>query len=143
MCAICAYSLFLVGMSFLKPERFFVFPFRALRPLLMLTKRGESMARDFAKSFYASKAWKKVRSAYLSDHPYCERCLKLGLIVPAEHVHHKLYIDTPEKVKDPMLALNYDNLEALCEPCHSKEHNAQAQVSDDTYFDEDGNLVHA
>lgn len=100
------------------------------------------MARDFAKNFYASTAWKRVRSAYLSEHPYCERCLERGLIVPAEHVHHKAYIDTPEKVNNPMLALNYDNLESLCEPCHSKEHNAHDQAGTDLYFDSEGNLVH-
>lgn len=78
---------------------------------------------------------------YLSEHPYCERCLKRGYFIPAEHVHHKKYIDTPEKVNDPMLALNPDNLEALCEPCHSIEHNAKSQIRDGLAFDEDGNII--
>lgn len=99
------------------------------------------MARDFAKKFYSSKEWRKVRQLYLSEHPYCERCLRLGLVVPAEHIHHKKYIDTPEKVNDPILSLNADNLEALCEPCHSKEHNAHSQVAKGLFFDADGNLV--
>lgn len=98
------------------------------------------MAREFAKKFYSSTAWKKCRKTYLYEHPYCERCLKKGLIVPAEHVHHKVYIDTPEKLNDPMLSLNPDNLEALCEPCHSKEHNASPSIRSGLYFDEDGNI---
>lgn len=99
------------------------------------------MARDFAKAFYASTAWKKCRRAYLFEHPYCERCLKMNIVTPAEHVHHKQYIDTPEKIKNPLLTLNYDNLEALCEPCHSKEHNAQSQIRDGLFFDENGNII--
>ena len=99
------------------------------------------MARDFAKSFYNSKKWKRCRALYLSVHPYCERCLARGIVTPAEHVHHKVYIDTPEKVNDPFYSLNADNLEALCEPCHSREHNARSQVEDGLYFDADGNLM--
>lgn len=99
------------------------------------------MARDFAKAFYHSSKWQKCRVGYLSTHPYCERCEKNGLLVPAEHVHHKQYIDTPEKVNDPMLSLNWDNLEALCEPCHSKEHNAKPQLRDGLQFDKNGNII--
>lgn len=98
------------------------------------------MAREFAKTFYTSAKWKKVRATYLAEHPYCERCLALGKVTPAEHVHHKQYIDTPAKVANPMLALNPENLEALCEPCHSQEHNAKPETENGLYFDEEGNL---
>lgn len=51
----------------------------------------------------------------------CERCLKKGLIVPGEIVHHKIHI-TPDNVNDPAVTLNPDNLELLCRDCHAEEH---------------------
>lgn len=38
------------------------------------------MAKDWAKAFYNSKAWQDCRRAYLSEHPYCERCKAAGRI---------------------------------------------------------------
>ncbi|MDY6796971.1 MAG: HNH endonuclease signature motif containing protein [Actinomycetota bacterium] len=51
--------------------------------------------------------WRKTRAAYLAEHPRCERC---G--APATEVHHK---DEDTDNND------WDNLEALCKPCHSRE----------------------
>jgi 5-methylcytosine-specific restriction endonuclease McrA len=51
----------------------------------------------------------------------CERCLKKGLIVPGEIVHHKVYI-SPDNINDPAITLNPDNLELLCRDCHAEEH---------------------
>lgn len=39
-----------------------------------------------------------------------------------------------------MIALNLDNLEALCFDCHRKEHHEGKEVGEDFYFDADGNL---
>ena len=39
-----------------------------------------------------------------------------------------------------MIALNPDNLEALCFECHQKEHHEGDEVDKDLYFDSDGNL---
>lgn len=90
--------------------------------------------------FYWSGKWKKCRATYLSEHPVCERCIKIGIAVPAEHVHHKIELDE-NNCKDPMIALNPDNLEALCFECHRKEHHNSPEVGEDFYFDDDGNLV--
>lgn len=51
----------------------------------------------------------------------CERCLKKGLIVPGEIVHHKVYI-SPDNINDPAITLNPNNLELLCRDCHAEEH---------------------
>ena len=51
----------------------------------------------------------------------CERCLARGLLVPAVIVHHKEHL-TEESYKLPEVSLNFDNLEALCQDCHNKEH---------------------
>ena len=78
--------------------------------------------RDFAKTFYSSKAWKQTRAAYAkSKGNLCERCLKKGLIVPGVIVHHKVYL-TPENINDPAVSLNWNNLELLCMEHHAEEH---------------------
>ena len=89
--------------------------------------------------FYDSKKWKRCREVYLSEHPLCERCLQAGRASIAEHVHHKIELNE-SNYKDPMIALNPDNLEALCFDCHRKEHHEGKEVGEDFYFDADGNL---
>lgn len=100
---------------------------------------GGYMAREFSKVFYKSAAWIKCRKAFLSIHPYCNRCEQAGKITPAEHVHHKIWL-SPKNIHDPYITLNWDNLEALCHDCHTKEHLGKPQVEDGLYFDEYGNL---
>ena len=78
--------------------------------------------KDYAKEFYKSQAWKKLRDRYIrSVGGLCERCYKRGEIRPAEIVHHKVRI-TPENITDPGVTLSMENLEALCRPCHEREH---------------------
>ena len=79
--------------------------------------------KDYAKAFYCSKAWKETRKAYAkSKGGLCERCLKKGLCVPGEIVHHKVYL-TPENINDPAVTLNWNNLELVCRDCHAQEHD--------------------
>lgn len=76
------------------------------------------------KDFYTSRKWHDCRVAFLKTRQgLCERCLKKGLIVPAEEVHHKIRL-SKDNVNDPKISLNFDNLEALCIECHDKEHEA-------------------
>ena len=56
-------------------------------------------------------------------------CLAKGLIEPAVHVHHKIAL-TAENVSDPAIALNKDNLLALCEECHSEQHRKKRWRTD-------------
>lgn len=78
--------------------------------------------RAFLQPFYSSGAWKDCRAAYIkSVGGLCERCLKRGRIVPGDEVHHKVRL-TPGNVNDPRVALNWGNLELLCEECHKAEH---------------------
>ena len=80
------------------------------------------MARAISKDFYKSKAWIQCRNLYRKQSGgYCERCIKQGLYVPGEHVHHKVYMNE-ETLRDPALAFGFDNLELLCHACHDKEH---------------------
>lgn len=78
--------------------------------------------KEFATSFYKSKAWQKCRAAYAkSVGGLCEQCLKAGLVKPGDIVHHKVKL-TPDNINDPAVALSWDNLELLCRDCHAKAH---------------------
>lgn len=79
------------------------------------------MAREFAKGFYDSKAWKKCRMAYIShrksiDGGMCESCHEK----PGYIVHHKEELN-PGNINDPDITLNFDNLKYDCLECHNKE----------------------
>ena len=88
-------------------------------------------ADSFAHRFYTSWAWIKCARAYKREvQGLCERCLKQGLIVPGEEVHHKIRL-TPENLSDPSVALNWDNLELLCKNCHIKEHDRKRWRADE------------
>nr|DAE12024.1 MAG TPA: HNH endonuclease [Myoviridae sp. ctv9K3] len=91
--------------------------------------------KEWAKEFYHSKDWTDTRRAYLIAHHYlCERCGE-----PAKVVHHKHYL-TKRNINNADIALNWDNLEALCQDCHNKEHHAAADTR--RYkFDADGNII--
>lgn len=74
------------------------------------------------RSFYTSYVWINCRRDYArSVGGLCERCLARGLYVPGDEVHHKIRL-TPDNVRDPSVALNWDNLELLCKECHMAEH---------------------
>lgn len=83
------------------------------------------MAKEYAKGFYGSRAWKNCRAAYRAYRGgLCERCLAKGLYNAGVIVHHKTYID-PENVTDPQILLDWNNLELLCRACHDAEHEVQ------------------
>lgn len=83
--------------------------------------------KEYAKSFYLSKAWIQTRKAYMeSKNHLCERCLKRGILNKAKIVHHKIHL-TPENIDDYNIALSFTNLEALCQDCHNAEHHGKEQ----------------
>ena len=101
------------------------------------------MAQLWARPFYNSKEWIGCRDAYKqSVNGLCEKCLRNDKYTPGYEVHHKIYL-TPENINDPYIALGWDNLELLCSPCHSIEHNRAEKevVREGLMFDRNGNLV--
>jgi ribosomal protein S27AE len=91
--------------------------------------------KQFAKRFYKSKAWQDCRAAFFTSRfGLCVQCGAGGVIV-----HHKDRL-TSQNINDPNLSLNWDNLELLCLLCHNKTHGS-GSTSDDTRFDEAGNLI--
>lgn len=81
-------------------------------------------ALDIYRTVYNTSQWRKLRDAYISAHPLCERCLERGVVRPAKEVHHVTPISTATsdlEMKD--LGFNPTNLMALCEECHHELHN--------------------
>lgn len=102
------------------------------------------MAKEFAKAFYKSKAWRICRESYISkrrmvDGGMCERCKKeLGYIL-----HHRIKL-TPMNIKDPYISLNYCNLEYVCKKCHDNEHYYDIygeETKPRCIFDKDGQPI--
>lgn len=70
------------------------------------------------KPFYKTAAWQKLReSVLIRDHYLCQSCLRDGTITTANTVHHIIPIE-----EDPDRALDAENCESICPPCHNKEH---------------------
>lgn len=91
--------------------------------------------RNGAIRFYKSKQWQRVSRLYMTQQNYiCERCGGAAVIC-----HHRKYI-TPANLNDPAITLNLDNLEALCQECHNKEH---FQKYTKAIFDGRGEMVGA
>lgn len=87
--------------------------------------------------FYRSAKWKKCRDGYYNTkNGICERCGGLGT-----QVHHRIYL-TDENLKDPTVALNWENLELLCDKCHAEEHHGGGfQTAEGLRFNEEGDLI--
>lgn len=94
------------------------------------------MAKDYAKAFYNSGAWRKTQELYLSSKNYvCEDCGGVACIV-----HHIKYI-TPANISNPEITLQWENLRALCAECHAIEHKAHAARLNGIAFDTAGNVI--
>lgn len=89
--------------------------------------------KDYARSFYQSKAWHEVSTLYMCSRNYvCERCGGVAVIC-----HHRQYI-TPWNINNPDITLNLDNLESLCQECHNQEHSAKVSRA---IFDDSGSMI--
>ena len=92
------------------------------------------MAREFAKDFYQSKAWKDVRDfVFNRDFGICQVCGKSAKIV-----HHVIWI-TEQNINDVNVTLNPINLILVCKFCHDRIHSS---IEDNGIsFDEQGNII--
>jgi 5-methylcytosine-specific restriction protein A len=91
------------------------------------------MAKDWAKPFYASTAWRRQRVAALKRDAFtCQRC---GF--RANEVHHKIEL-TEKNITDPGVTLALSNLESLCRDCHAQETLRGTEIADGYFFDDHG-----
>lgn len=97
--------------------------------------------KPWAEWFYNSGTWREDSKEFLKSKGYlCERCSKPDNPVVAKIAHHKVYL-TRENINDPYISLAWDNLEALCQDCHNKEHH-KSKKTKRYFFDEAGNIVY-
>lgn len=96
--------------------------------------------KPWAEKFYNSDRWRECRDAFLSSKLYlCERCSTPENPMPAKIAHHKKYL-TAKNINDPYISLSFENLEALCQDCHNKEHH-RGEIKTRYKFDAQGNLL--
>ncbi len=94
------------------------------------------MAQDWTNGFYQSKEWEKCRAGFMQSKNYiCEICGS-----PATICHHKTHL-TPANINDPQIALNWENLQAVCQECHNKIHMTTSPTQKGLTFDKHGNLI--
>ena len=79
--------------------------------------RGSAASRG-----YGSR-WQKARATYLTSHPLCVMCRKLGKVTAASVVDHI----KPHR-GDQSLFWNKENWQALCKPCHDR-HKQRLEAS--------------
>ena len=85
-------------------------------------KERDENVKDFARGFYKSKAWQRVRDNTMKrDAWLCQDCLRRGVYTPAEEVHHIQEL-TAGNINDPEVSLNMANLVSLCRECHRQRH---------------------
>ena len=78
-------------------------------------KRYEQYDRDPETRRRYGRVWKRIRDAYVQQHPVCELCQQDGRFVATEEVHHKVPLaegGTHDR----------NNLISLCKACHAKIH---------------------
>lgn len=101
------------------------------------------MAKEWAKAFYNSAAWKRSRKSYMDirmakDGGLCEVCHKK----PGTIVHHVKPL-TMTNINNPDIALNHDNFKLECKDCHDKEdehfNNSRNEKKLLCRFDSEGN----
>ncbi|MDT3768202.1 HNH endonuclease [Gleimia hominis] len=76
--------------------------------------RYRKYQRDPAINKRYDSRWRKIRAAYVAQHPLCEDCLKQGRYTPVQEVHHVLPLEHGG-------THDFGNLRSLCKPCHSRQ----------------------
>ena len=103
-------------------------------------KKEEDHYKEYTKKknnrwskYYQSSEWHLLRNAYYVAHPLCECCLKEGLVVPCDEVHHLHKFDAgiTEEAKWRLL-LNPNNLCSLCTSCHKTFHKLMREKNVDS-----------
>lgn len=70
-------------------------------------------ARRGGDTSHYDRRWRKLRERFLSKHPLCAHCEKVGRLIPATEVHHILPVAEGGSDRE-------ENLLGLCKPCHSR-----------------------
>jgi 5-methylcytosine-specific restriction enzyme A len=66
---------------------------------------------------YNDRQWRKARRFYLSLHPLCRACERMGVVRLATEVDHII----PHKGDMKLFWDDINNWQGLCKPCHSRK----------------------
>lgn len=87
-------------------------------------RRRTDPALAAAAAVYVSTRWRKLRDAYIREHPLCEACARDGHTAAARDVDHIVPLSiAPER------AFDESNLQALCRSCHNAKTQAERQAA--------------
>ena len=87
--------------------------------------------RDKAE-IYNSREWRELKARWKQEHPLCEMCqeegrakgIRYGYVKSVQCVHHKIPIETATTKQEMWrLALDWNNLQSLCNKHHAQLHN--------------------
>ena len=102
-----------------------------------LTKqRREYLRSEEAKEYrklYDLRAWRKLRRLVLTEDPLCAMCAAIDRVTVADVVDHIV----PHK-GDLTLFFARENLQPLCDTCHSKHKQREEDRGWSDAFDADG-----
>ncbi len=82
---------------------------------------------------YAHRRWRRLRAAFLAEHPLCKLCEARGRVTPATVVDHRKAISAGG---DPW---DWDNLQGLCKTDHDAAKKSQEATGHLRGCDVDGN----
>jgi 5-methylcytosine-specific restriction enzyme A len=68
---------------------------------------------DRTDDFYSSRSWRRLRAAYLAEHPFCEACLGHLIYTIAVLVDHII------PIRQGGAPLEWSNLQSMCTSCHA------------------------
>jgi len=88
------------------------------------TKKNPTEKQLLRNKLYNNKKWKKLRLAYLMEHPLCEKCLEDGRVTTATDVHHinSPFDDGLSDIERLGRLLDVTSYQSLCSECHGKLH---------------------
>lgn len=91
------------------------------RPWQTVRKAQEGRRHSNTK-FYQSTEWRKLRTVKLEQQPLCEECLSKGIHAVAKVADHIVSINRGGA------ALDMENLQSLCTPCHNRKSAKEAHT---------------
>lgn len=80
-----------------------------------------------AADFYHSSQWQSMRKTKLGREPFCEICKQSGRLELAKCVDHIV------EIKNGGGALDINNLQSLCQSCHSRK-TLQERTKNKSFF---------
>ncbi len=99
-------------------------------PYIYKPKKSKQVSDNklLRRKLYNNKRWRKLRDAFLMEHPICERCG--GLATDCHHLSSP-FDDGLTDIERIGRLLDASNLQALCKTCHGIIHGKKITPNDE------------